>query len=113
MTNGELSWNKSQAATKAECKTVSRSNDESEKEQVWKSLSEAGLVEITLDEFPKRIKEAKHVVIGRLSELLELTTDIQERQSVAYSLGALQKLETILQVDASVPASSDSTDPRK
>lgn len=71
-------------------------NEESEKEQVWKLLSEAGLVDITLDEFPERIKEAKHVVMARLSELLELTTDIQERQSTAYSLATLKKLETRL-----------------
>ncbi len=71
-------------------------DEESEKEQVWKLLSEAGLVDITLDEFPERIKEAKHVVMGRLSELLELTTDTQERQSTAYSLATLKKLETTL-----------------
>ena len=75
--------------------------EESEKERVWKLLSEAGLVDITLDDFPERIKAAKNVVIGRLRELLELTTTIQEeRQSVAYSLGTLKKLETTLQVDS-------------
>ncbi|PYX62723.1 MAG: hypothetical protein DMG71_05020 [Acidobacteria bacterium] len=64
-------------------------------------LSEAGLIDITLDDFPERIKAAKNVVIGRLRELLELTTTIQEeRQSVAYSLGTLKKLETTLQVDS-------------
>jgi len=75
--------------------------EESEKERVWKMLSEAGLIDITLDDFPERIKAAKNVVIGRLRELLELTTTIQEeRQSVAYSLGTLKKLETTLQVDS-------------
>ena len=70
--------------------------EESEKERVWKLLSRAGLVDITLDEFPERIKEAKRVVMGRLSELLELTTDAQERQSAAYSLATLKRLETTL-----------------
>src|SRR5260370_38915235 len=81
--------------------------DESEKEQVWKLLSEAGLVDITLDDFPERLKQAKHVVMGRLSELLELTTDIQERQSVAYSLGTLKKLDTTLGGDACRPSPDD------
>jgi hypothetical protein len=79
-----------------ECRAVSQRYEESEREQVWKSLSEAGLVEIALDDFAERIKEAKHVVMGRLSELLEPTTDTQERQSVACSLGTLKKLETTL-----------------
>jgi hypothetical protein len=56
-------------------------------------LSEAGLIDIPPDEFAERIKEAKQVVMGRLSELLELTTDIQERESAAYSLATLKKLE--------------------
>jgi hypothetical protein len=83
--------------------------EEPEKEQVWKLLSDAGLVDITLDDFPNRIKEAKHAVMGRLAELLEPTTDIQERESVAYSLGTLRKLETTLQVDAgrSTPGGPD------
>lgn len=66
---------------------------ESEKERLWKVLSEAGLIDIPPDEFAERIKEAKHVVIGRLGELLELTTDVQERESVAISLATLGKLE--------------------
>ena len=81
---------------RTEYRTVSGRDEESDKERVWKLLSRAGLVDITLDEFPERIKEAKHVVMGRLSELLELTTDIQERQSAAYSLATLKKLETTL-----------------
>jgi len=72
---------------------VSRPYEESEKERVWRVLSEAGLIDIPPDEFAGRIKEAKHVVMGRLSELLEATTDIQERESAAYSLGTLKKLE--------------------
>lgn len=79
-----------------ECRAVSRRHEESEKERVWKLLSEAGLVDITLDDLPERIKEAKRVVMGRLRELLERTTDIQERQSTAYSLATLKKLETTL-----------------
>jgi hypothetical protein len=73
---------------------VSRPYEESERERVWKLLLEAGFTDIALDEFPERIKEAKQIVMGRLSELLELTTDIQERQSAAYSLATLKKLET-------------------
>jgi len=72
---------------------VSRPHEESEKERVWRVLLEAGLIDIPPDEFAERIKEAKHVVMGRLSELLELTTDIQERESAAYSLATLKKLE--------------------
>ena len=95
MLSDERSLEQQSGHLRTECRAVSE-NEESEKEQVWKLLSEAGLVDITLDEFPERIKEAKHVVMGRLSELLELTTDIQERQSAAYSLATLKKLETTL-----------------
>jgi hypothetical protein len=72
---------------------VTRPDEESEEARVWRVLSEAGLIDIPPDEFAKRIKEAKHVVMGRLSELLELTTDIQERESAAYSLATLKELE--------------------
>jgi len=72
---------------------VSRPQEESEKERVWRVLSEAGLIDIPPDEFAERIKEAKRVVMGRLSELLEATTDIQECESAAYSLATLKKLE--------------------
>jgi hypothetical protein len=73
--------------------SVSRPHEESEKERVWRVLSEAGLIDIPPDEFAERIKEAKRVVMGRLSELLELTTKTQERESAAYSLATLKKLE--------------------
>jgi len=73
---------------------VTREDEESQKEQVWKVLSEAGLIDISPDDFPERIKEAKSVLMGRLSELLEVTTDVQERESAAYSLATLKKLET-------------------
>jgi hypothetical protein len=79
---------------------TSQSDDADEQQQAWKSLSKAGLVEIALDEFPERIKEVKHVVMGRLSELLELKNGIQERDSAAYSLGTLKNLETTLLTDA-------------
>jgi len=49
------------------------------------------------DEFPERIKEVRQAVTGRLSELLEMKTGAQERQSAAYSLGRLKDLETTLQ----------------
>jgi hypothetical protein len=72
---------------------VSRPQEESEKERVWRVLSEAGLIDIPPEEFAERIKDAKRVVMGRLSELLEATTDIQECESAAYSLATLKKLE--------------------
>jgi uncharacterized protein YicC (UPF0701 family) len=76
---------------------VNRTYQESEKERVWKLLSEAGLIDITPDEFPERVKEAKDLVMGRLGELLERTTDIRERESAAYSLATLKRLETTLE----------------
>ena len=72
---------------------MSRPHEESEKERVWRVLSEAGLIDIPPEEFAERIKDAKRVVMGRLSELLEATTDIQECESAAYSLATLKKLE--------------------
>jgi hypothetical protein len=75
---------------------VSRSNTESEHEQVWSLLLKAGFLDIPPDEFANRIQEAKHVVIARLSQLLQVTTDIRERESAAYSLATLKKLETIV-----------------
>jgi hypothetical protein len=88
--------NSQRVAIIAECGAVSRPHDENDKGRVWQLLSEAGLVDIKLDDFPERIKEAKHVVMGRLGELLEVTTDLQERQSAAYSLAMLKKLEATL-----------------
>ena len=75
---------------------MNRLPEKSDKEKVWRVLSEAGLVDIPADEFSKRVREAKDVVMGRLSELLEQSTDIQERESAAYSLATLKKLETTL-----------------
>lgn len=68
-------------------------DEESEKEKVWKVLSEAGLIDIPPDEFAERIKEAKDAVMGRLSELLEQTNDLREREAAAYSLATLKELE--------------------
>ena len=72
---------------------MTRPDEESEKGRIWRVLSEAGLIDIPPDEFAERIKEAKHVVMGRLSELLEQTNDIQEREAAAYSLATLKELE--------------------
>jgi len=72
---------------------VTRPEEESERERMWRALSEAGLIDIPPDEFAQRIKEAKHVVMRRLSELLEQTTDIPEREAAAYSLATLKELE--------------------
>lgn len=74
--------------------------DDSAKEALWKSLSDAGLVEIGLDEFPHRIREVKRTVMLRLSEMLGEETDSRERESVAYALGTLKKLESKLQDSA-------------
>jgi len=71
--------------------------DPSRKQQVWSVLSEAGLVDIPSDEFSERVKQAKTAVMERLGELLDSTTDIEERDSAAYSLATLKKLETALQ----------------
>jgi hypothetical protein len=69
---------------------------ESERQRVWSLLSKAGLVDIPADEFPKRINEAKNAVMERLGELLEFPTHIEERDSAAYSLATLKKLEATL-----------------
>lgn len=71
-------------------------DDEVKKRLLWKSLSEAGLVEIPFEELPRRITEAKQAVIGRLNQLFKLKNDVQERKSVAHSLGALKNVETNL-----------------
>lgn len=63
---------------------------------MWESLSEAGLVEIPIAEFPDRIRHVKQTVMTRLSQLLERETDWRERESAAYSLGTLKKLEAKL-----------------
>ena len=84
---------------------MSRSGEETEEQQVWKALSEAGLVEIRLEEFAERIKDVKRIVIVRLRELLDFDTGIKERESAAYSLGTLKGLE--LKVLANTPKPPD------
>ena len=84
---------------------MSRSDEESEKLQVWRVLSEAGLVEIPLDEFAERIRDVKRIVTGRLFDLLNFNTGVQERESAAYSLGTLKGLE--LKVLANAPKPPD------
>jgi hypothetical protein len=87
---------------------VSRSDDETEEQQVWRVLSEAGLVEIRLDEFAKKIEDVKRIVILRLRELLDLNSGIKERESAAYSLGTLKGLE--LKVLANAPKPPDESE---
>jgi hypothetical protein len=87
---------------------VSRSDEETEGQQTWRALSEAGLVEIRLDEFAERIRDVKRIVIGRLRELLDFDSGIQERESAAYSLGTLKGLE--LKVLANAPKPPDTSE---
>ena len=79
---------------------------QSGKQQVWTQLSEAGLVDIPTDEFAERVKEAKKAVMHHLGELLESTTNTKERESAAYSLATLKKLEAALQRKAT-PRTAD------
>jgi hypothetical protein len=85
--------------------TVSRFDDEPEELQAWRVLSEAGLVEIRLDEFAERIKDVKRIVTRRLFDLLDFNTGVEERESAAYSLGTLKRLE--LKVLANAPKPPD------
>ena len=82
---------------------MSRSDEETDEQQVWRVLSEAGLVEIRLDEFAEKIEDVKRVVIVRLRELLDFNTGIKERESAAYSLGTLKGLELKLLANAPKP----------
>jgi hypothetical protein len=84
---------------------VSAPDEETEQQKLWRALSEAGLVEIRLDEFAERIKDVKRIVAVRLRELLDFNTGIKERESAAYSLGTLKGLE--LKVLANAPKPSD------
>jgi len=87
---------------------VSGSDDETEEQQAWRALSEAGLVEIGLDEFAEKIGDVKRIVIVRLRELLDFNTGIKERESAAYSLGTLRGLE--LKLLANPPKPPDSSE---
>jgi hypothetical protein len=82
---------------------VSRSDEEVEDQDVWRVLSEAGLVEIQLEEFAERIKDVKRIVTMRLRDLLNFKTNIQERESAAYSLGTLKGLELKVQANSQKP----------
>ena len=74
---------------------------ESEDQRAWRVLTEAGLIEIQLDQFVERIRDVKRIVIGRLRELLDLENGTEERESAAYSLGTLKGLELKLTGNAS------------
>lgn len=76
-------------------------SEEDRNQRVRKSLVDARLVEIELDEFPDRIREVKQVAIGHLGELLRKDAGLREPRSVAHSLGALSRLEATLQADGS------------
>jgi hypothetical protein len=80
-----------------EWRPVVRSEEQSEKERVWKMLSEAGFIDIAPDKVQDRIRDAKDVVMGRLSELLTVRNEFHERESAAYSLATLRKLEKTLE----------------
>jgi hypothetical protein len=82
---------------------VSASDEETEQQKLWRALSEAGLVEIRLDEFAERIKDVKRIVTVRLRELLDFNTGTKERESAAYSLGTLKGLELKVQANAPKP----------
>ncbi len=88
---------------------MSQSDEENEGQQVWKALSDAGLVEIRLDQFADRLGDVKRLVATRLRELLNLDTGPQERESAARSLGMLKGLELKLNANAP-PTSSRSKD---
>ena len=75
-------------------------SEEDRSQRVRKSLADAHLVEIELDEFPDRIREVKQVAIGRLGELLQKETGPREHRSVAHSVGTLSRLEASLRADA-------------
>ena len=78
-------------------------DEETEQQQAWRVLSEAGLVEIRLDEFAERIRDVKRIVIGRLRELLDFENRVKERESAAYSLGTLKGLELKVMTNAPKP----------
>lgn len=70
------------------------SSEEKNIQKARKSLTDAGLVEIPLDQFPDRIKHVCHVAMGRLGELLERKNSVEEREGVARSVGTLKRLES-------------------
>jgi hypothetical protein len=84
---------------------MGRSDEESNEQQAWKTLSDAGLVEIRVEEFAERIRDVKRLVQVRLRELLDFDAGYKERESAAYSLGTLKGLE--LKVLANSPKPPD------
>ena len=72
------------------------SQNQSDEDTAWDLLSEAGLIDIPADAFTERVTEAKHAVMERLDELMELSSHPRERDSAAYSLATLKKLEITL-----------------
>jgi hypothetical protein len=82
---------------------VNQSDDETDEQQAWRVLSEAGLVEIRRDEFAERIRDVKRIVTVRLRELLDFDPSNKERESAAYSLGTLKGLELKLLANAPKP----------
>jgi hypothetical protein len=75
-------------------------SEEDRSQRIWKSLADARLVEIGLDEFCDRIREVKQIAIGHLGKLLQKDVGLREPRSVAHSLGTLSRLEATLQTDA-------------
>ena len=80
---------------------------QNEQHQAFRLLDGAGLVEIRLDQFADRIADVKRIVLGRLRDLLDLNSGIQERDSAAYSLGTLAGLEIKLRTNTPKPAEPD------
>lgn len=75
-------------------------SEQDRNERVRKSLADARLVDVELDEFPDRIREVKQVAVGHLGELLQQDAALREHRSVAQSLGTLSRLEATLRADA-------------
>jgi hypothetical protein len=82
---------------------MGRSDEENSEQQAWKTLSEAGLVEIRVEEFAERIRDVKRLVQVRLRELLDFGAGVKERESAAYSLGTLKGLELKVQANSPKP----------
>lgn len=75
---------------------MTQADEKPAKQKLWQSLADAHLVEIAVEEFPDRIREVKRTVMARLGQLMHEHTDWRERESAAYSLGTLKKLESKL-----------------
>ena len=60
------------------------SDEKNSGQQDWKILSEAGLVEIRVEEFAERIRDVKRLVQVRLRELMDFDAGYKERESAAY-----------------------------